>query len=96
MVGGRKNVDVTVGYGNTSEIYFPYWVYNRLKKDEILLDGVTTIEENDYARKMTIVGLWCIQANPVQRSSISEVIEMLDGSMVELEMPPKPFFSSPP
>ncbi|KAJ9550677.1 hypothetical protein OSB04_014722 [Centaurea solstitialis] len=96
MVGGRKNVDVAVGSGNTSEIYFPYWVYNRLKKDEILLDGVTTIEENDYARKMTIVGLWCIQANPVQRPSTSKVIEMLEGSMEELEMPPKPFFSSPP
>ncbi|XP_024990965.1 PR5-like receptor kinase [Cynara cardunculus var. scolymus] len=96
MVGGRRNVDVAVGSGHTSEIYFPYWVYDRLKKDEILLDGVTTMEENEYARKMTIVGLWCIQANPVQRPSTNEVIEMLEGSMEELEMPPKPFFSSPP
>ncbi|KAI3780296.1 hypothetical protein L2E82_10273 [Cichorium intybus] len=96
MVGGRKNVDVGVGSGRTSEIYFPYWIYNRLKKDEFLLDGLTTIEENDYAKKMTIVGLWCIQNDPKQRPSINEVIDMLEGSMEALEIPPKPFFSSPP
>ncbi|KAI3735844.1 hypothetical protein L6452_15364 [Arctium lappa] len=96
MVGGRKNVDVDVGSGHTSEIYFPHWVYSRLKKEEIVLDGVATIEENDYARKMTIVGLWCIQVNLVQRPSTNEVIEMLEGSMEELEIPSRPFFSSPP
>ncbi|CAI9299810.1 unnamed protein product [Lactuca saligna] len=96
MVGGRKNVDAGVGSGHTSEIYFPHWIYNRLKKDKILLDGVTTIEENDYARKMTIVGLWCIQTDPKQRPSINGVIEMLEGNMESLEIPPKPFFSSLP
>ncbi|KAI3680410.1 hypothetical protein L2E82_50397 [Cichorium intybus] len=70
MVGGRKNVDVGVGSGHTSEIYFPDWIYERLKKDEFLLDGLTTVEENNYARKMTIVGLWCIQTNPKRRPSI--------------------------
>ncbi|KAI3780268.1 hypothetical protein L2E82_10241 [Cichorium intybus] len=96
MVGGRENVDVSVGYGHTSEIYFPDWIYERLKKDEFLLDGLTTMDENNYARKMTIVGLWCIQTNPKQRPSIDVVIEMLEGSMEALEIPPKPFFSSPP
>ena len=96
MIGGRKNVDAGVGSGHTSEIYFPYLIYNRLKKDEYLIDGITTTEENDYARKMTIVGLWCIQPDPKQRPSINEVIEMLEGSMEVLEVPPKPFFSTSP
>ena len=98
MVGGKKNVDIGVGVGSghTSEIYFPYWIYNRLKNDEFLLDSLTTIEENEYAKKMTIVGLWCIQTDPRQRPSINEVIDMLEGSMEALEIPPKPFFSSPP
>ncbi|CAI9262301.1 unnamed protein product [Lactuca saligna] len=96
MVGGRKNVDVGVGSGHTSEIYFPYWIYNRLKKEEFVLDGIISVEENDYARKMTIVGLWCIQTDPKQRPSINEVIEMLEGSLQALAIPPKPFFSSPP
>ncbi|PWA59200.1 protein kinase-like domain-containing protein [Artemisia annua] len=96
MIGGRKKVDVGVGSGQTSEIYFPNWIYNRLKRDAYLLDGVTTTEENDYARKMTIVGLWCIQPDPKQRPSINEVIEMLEGSTEVLEVPPKPFFCTPP
>ncbi|KAM0049886.1 putative glycerophosphodiester phosphodiesterase, protein kinase RLK-Pelle-LRK10L-2 family [Helianthus debilis subsp. tardiflorus] len=95
-VGGRKNVDAGVGSGRTSEIYFPDWIYNRLHKNEFLLDSVATREENDYARKMTIAGLWCIQPAPNQRPSINEVIEMLEGSMDTMEVPPKPFFSSPP
>ncbi|KAI3735854.1 hypothetical protein L6452_15375 [Arctium lappa] len=94
MVERGINIEV-VGSGLTNELNFPYWIYTRLKKDEILLDGVTTIEENGYVRKMTIVGLWCIQADPGQRPSINEVIEMLEGSIEELEVPPKPFFSSP-
>ncbi|KAI3732148.1 hypothetical protein L1987_63347 [Smallanthus sonchifolius] len=95
-VGGRKNVDVGVGSGQSSEIYFPDWIYSRLhKKNDFLLDGIVTPEENDYARKMTIVGLWCIQTSPNQRPSIDKVIEMLEGSMEALEIPPKPFFSSP-
>ncbi|XP_076945881.1 LEAF RUST 10 DISEASE-RESISTANCE LOCUS RECEPTOR-LIKE PROTEIN KINASE-like 2.4 [Bidens hawaiensis] len=96
MVGGRKNVDADVGSGRTSEIYFPDWIYKRLHKDDFVLDSVTTAEENDYTRKMTIVGLWCIQPAPNQRPSIYEVIEMLEGSMEALKVPPKPFFSSPP
>ncbi|KAJ9550672.1 hypothetical protein OSB04_014717 [Centaurea solstitialis] len=94
MVERGINIDV-VGSGLTNEVYFPHWIYSRLKENEILLEGVTSIKENEYVRKMTIVGLSCIQADPVQRPSIDEVIEMLEGSIEELEVPPKPFFSSP-
>ncbi|XP_023755112.1 LEAF RUST 10 DISEASE-RESISTANCE LOCUS RECEPTOR-LIKE PROTEIN KINASE-like 2.1 isoform X1 [Lactuca sativa] len=97
MVGGRNNVYNGVGSEDTSEImYFPNWIYSRLKTNEFLFDGVTSSTENEYVRKMTIVSLWCIQTNPKQRPSINEVIEMLEGSMEALEIPPKPFFSSPP
>ncbi|KAJ0434616.1 putative glycerophosphodiester phosphodiesterase, protein kinase RLK-Pelle-LRK10L-2 family [Helianthus annuus] len=96
MVGGRKNIDAVVGSGRNSEIYFPDWIYNRLHNDDFLLDNLTTTEENDYARKLTIVGLWCIQPAPNQRSSIDKVVEMLEGRMDALEVPPKPIFSSPP
>ncbi|KAD7117385.1 hypothetical protein E3N88_04653 [Mikania micrantha] len=96
MVCERKNIDADVGSGRTSEIYFPDWIYKRLQKDGFLLDSIITKKEDDYARKMTIVGLWCIQPAPNHRPAINEVIEMLEGSIQALEMPPKPFFSSPP
>lgn len=97
MVGGKNNVDAAgVRSEETSEVYFPYCIYNRLERDDYLLDGISSVEENDLVRKMTIVGLWCIQTVPTVRPSIDEVIEMLEGSMEALKIPPKPIFSAPP
>ncbi|CDP12764.1 unnamed protein product [Coffea canephora] len=94
MVGGRKNISIKASH--TSEIYFPHWAYQHmiLEKD-FKLHGVMTPEEDEIARKMVLVGVWCIQADPSQRPVISKVIEMLEGSLEALEIPPKPFFGSP-
>ncbi|OVA04955.1 Protein kinase domain [Macleaya cordata] len=97
MVGGRKNIDVKVGIDHSSQLYFPHWIYDRLKQDQGLgLHGVMTQEREEAARKMIIVGLWCIQTNPLSRPSMSKVLEMLEGSVEALQIPPKPFLSSPP
>ncbi|XP_058184728.1 rust resistance kinase Lr10-like isoform X3 [Rhododendron vialii] len=94
MVGGRKNISVEVD--RTSEIYFPHWVYKRLELDEELgLHGIMDGEANASARKMIIVGLWCIQTDPSNRPSMSRVVEMLEGSTESLQIPPKPYLSSP-
>nr|XP_048328551.1 PR5-like receptor kinase [Ziziphus jujuba var. spinosa] len=59
MVRGRRNIDSTVSH--TSEIYFPYWIYEDVEmgKDLRVL-GVITEEEKEIARKMVLVSLWCI------------------------------------
>ncbi|KAH7839216.1 hypothetical protein Vadar_001331 [Vaccinium darrowii] len=94
MVGARKNAGVEVD--RTSEIYFPHWVYKRLELDEELeLHGVVDDKANGTVRKMIIVGLWCIQIDPSHRPSISRVVEMLEGSLESLQIPPKPFLSFP-
>ncbi|XP_050255933.1 rust resistance kinase Lr10-like [Quercus robur] len=94
MVGGRKNIDV--GISNTSEIYFPHWIYKRLEKHNDLGFPINmTIEETTMVRQMILVGLWCIQTNPFDRPSMSKVIEMLEGNLEALQIPPKPFLSSP-
>ncbi|KAK2635214.1 hypothetical protein Ddye_030006 [Dipteronia dyeriana] len=93
MAGGRKNIDV--GVGKTSEIYFPHWVYERLEVDEELgLQGIENEEDKQSARKMIIVSLWCIQTNPSSRPAMNRVVEMLEGSLDSLQIPPKPFLSS--
>lgn len=59
MVGGRKNIDV--GVSHTSKIYFLQWVYRRLELAEDLeLQDIIVQEEYENARKMILVGLWCI------------------------------------
>ncbi|XP_031282979.1 PR5-like receptor kinase [Pistacia vera] len=94
MVGGRKNVDI--GVDRTSEIYFPHWIYSRLELDEELgLKDIESEEDQECARKMIMVSLWCIQTNPSDRPTISRVVDMLKGSISSLQFPPKPFLSSP-
>ncbi|KAJ0095134.1 hypothetical protein Patl1_15178 [Pistacia atlantica] len=48
----------------------------------------------EIAKKLAIVGLWCIQWNPTERPSMPLVLQMLEGDLQSLEIPPKPFASS--
>ncbi|XP_075636166.1 LEAF RUST 10 DISEASE-RESISTANCE LOCUS RECEPTOR-LIKE PROTEIN KINASE-like 2.4 isoform X2 [Castanea sativa] len=95
MVGGRKNFDASVDF--TSEIYFPHWIYKRLELGEELgLLGLLEKVDQENARKMIMVSLWCIQSDPSIRPSMSKVVNMLEGSLEPFKIPPKPFLCSPP
>ncbi|XP_043705074.1 LEAF RUST 10 DISEASE-RESISTANCE LOCUS RECEPTOR-LIKE PROTEIN KINASE-like 2.4 [Telopea speciosissima] len=96
MVGGRKNMNLAADH--TSEVYFPHWIYRHFQEDqdELGLEWLTTgEEEEEIARKMSLVGLWCIQTDPSNRPSMSKVVEMLEGSITSLQIPPKPYLCSP-
>ncbi|XP_058769056.1 LEAF RUST 10 DISEASE-RESISTANCE LOCUS RECEPTOR-LIKE PROTEIN KINASE-like 2.4 [Vicia villosa] len=94
MVGRRKNIKVEVDC--SSELYFPHWIYKRLELNQDLgLRCINNEVDEEMVRKMTVVSLWCIQTNPSNRPSMHKVVEMLEGSLQGLEMPPKPFLSSP-
>ncbi|KAK2970685.1 hypothetical protein RJ640_001945 [Escallonia rubra] len=95
MVGGRKNSDEEVDHA--SKKYFPQWIYNSLEIDEeIQFHGIMNEEEKETALKMVIVGLWCIQRDPTTRPSMRNVLDMLEGSMESLQIPPRPFLVYPP
>ncbi|XP_062110045.1 LEAF RUST 10 DISEASE-RESISTANCE LOCUS RECEPTOR-LIKE PROTEIN KINASE-like 2.4 isoform X1 [Humulus lupulus] len=94
IVGGRKNVNIRVD--NNSELYFPQWIYERLELKELGLKRIISEEDNVKSRKMIMTSLWCIQTDPSSRPTMSRVIEMLEGSLDSLKVPPKPFLSSPP
>ncbi|RWR82059.1 LEAF RUST 10 DISEASE-RESISTANCE LOCUS RECEPTOR-LIKE PROTEIN KINASE-like protein 2.4 isoform X2 [Cinnamomum micranthum f. kanehirae] len=85
-----------LGQEKTSEIYFPHWVYKHIElKESLALLGFQSEAEADIGRKMVLVGLWCIQTDPTNLPSMTKVVEMLEGSLGSLEMPPKPFLCSP-
>ncbi|KAL0009579.1 hypothetical protein SO802_011081 [Lithocarpus litseifolius] len=92
IVGGRKNIDTTVE--NTSQVYFPEWIHNQLDRGEDL--GIQLEEERHakIAKKLAIVGLWCIQWYPVNRPSMKVVVQMLEGEGDVLKIPPNPFEST--
>ncbi|XP_041009952.1 rust resistance kinase Lr10-like [Juglans microcarpa x Juglans regia] len=90
MVGGKKVVDVTKE--NTGQIYFPEWIYNLLEQKEDLQIFIEDIGgDAKIAKKLAIVGLWCIQWHPIDRPAMKVVIQMLGGGGDELNMPPNPF-----
>ncbi|EHA8591775.1 putative LEAF RUST 10 DISEASE-RESISTANCE LOCUS RECEPTOR-LIKE PROTEIN KINASE-like 2.3 [Cocos nucifera] len=92
LSGGRRNVDPRVE--NSSQIYYPSWIYDQLKQREALEICDTTVN-GELESKLSKVGLWCIQMKSSNRPSMGRVIEMLEADVDGLQMPPRPFFSSP-
>ncbi|XP_044505180.1 LEAF RUST 10 DISEASE-RESISTANCE LOCUS RECEPTOR-LIKE PROTEIN KINASE-like 2.4 [Mangifera indica] len=91
IVGGKKNIDDATSH--TGEIYSSHWLFKHLLSGEeqcINLLGVVTAEEKEMAKKMILVSLWCIQTFPSDRPCMTKVVEMLAGSLENLQAPPKP------
>ncbi|KAG2709282.1 hypothetical protein I3760_05G231500 [Carya illinoinensis] len=93
MVGKRKNLNTFAEH--SSQIYFPSWVYDQFNNEKDIEMGYATEEEKEMTMKMMIVALWCIQTNPSNRPSMNKVVEMLEGKVEHLQIPPKPPLSSP-
>ncbi|XP_039143151.1 rust resistance kinase Lr10-like [Dioscorea cayenensis subsp. rotundata] len=102
MIVGRSSCiseNITRETEEGEEIYFPDWIYEQMNKwkDMEQIDDDSVVDfDISVSRKMVMVGLWCIQTNPVDRPSISTVIEMLNGRLEAIQMPPKPFLIAPP
>ncbi|KAF8696673.1 hypothetical protein HU200_036295 [Digitaria exilis] len=93
MVSGRRNSDPSVDSQN--EVYLPEWIFEKvITGQDMVFAREITAEEKEKVRKLAIVALWCIQWNPRNRPSMTRVVNMLTGSLENLQMPPKPFVSS--
>jgi len=91
MVGGRKNVNLEVQ--KSSEKYFPDWIHEHFAQDDGLQVCEVTSEVEEIARKMILIGLWCIQVLPTHRPTMTKVLEMFERGVDTLDMPPKQKFS---
>ncbi|KAL1802188.1 hypothetical protein ACET3Z_030835 [Daucus carota] len=89
MAGRKKNL--TPFADHVSQIHFPSWVYDQFSEEKEFEIQDATAEERKLVKKMIIVALWCIQMKPSERPSMNKVIEMLEGDIEHLVMPPKPF-----
>jgi serine/threonine protein kinase len=85
IVGGRKNIHVIVK--NTSQVYFPEWIYNHLEQIEDIRIFVEDNGDAKIAKKLTIVGLWCIQWHPMNCPSIKNVVQILEREGDKFIMP---------
>ncbi|XP_016652705.1 PREDICTED: rust resistance kinase Lr10-like isoform X2 [Prunus mume] len=90
IAGKRKNLNAIAAH--SSQIYFPSWVYDQFNEGKDIEIEDATEEEMKITKKMLIVALWCIQMKPSERpTSMSKVVQMLEGETEALQMPPKPF-----
>ncbi|XP_035844705.1 PR5-like receptor kinase isoform X2 [Helianthus annuus] len=93
MVRGRRNV--VVEDDDTSNMYFFDSVYKQVVSNKnLVLSGVLDVQDKEVAKKMILVGLWCTQSDPSSRPSISKVLDMLEGDLKSIQIPPKPFMYS--
>ncbi|XP_027106957.1 rust resistance kinase Lr10 [Coffea arabica] len=92
MVGGRKNIKIG-GQDNSAEAYFPEWIYNKLDQGEEITIQIDNEDDKITAKKLMIIGLWCIQWYPVDRPSMKAVIQMLEAEEPP-SMPRNPFGST--
>uniref|UniRef100_A0A0D9UW15 Protein kinase domain-containing protein n=1 Tax=Leersia perrieri TaxID=77586 RepID=A0A0D9UW15_9ORYZ len=89
MAGGRRNSKESMS--SSSQAYYPSWVYNHLVQEEM---GETdnSCDMHELEKKLCIVGLHCVQMKPQDRPTMSEVIEMLEGDVDDLQLLSRPFF----
>ncbi|CAA7017133.1 unnamed protein product [Microthlaspi erraticum] len=98
MIGARNREKFENSGSNNSSMYFPDWIYKDFERGEIMRifgDEIAEEEEKNIAKKMVLVGLWCIQTNPSHRPTMVKVIEMLEGSVEAIQVPPKPIWCLP-
>ncbi|XP_019100931.1 PREDICTED: LEAF RUST 10 DISEASE-RESISTANCE LOCUS RECEPTOR-LIKE PROTEIN KINASE-like 2.5 [Camelina sativa] len=98
MIGARNQETVAQSsVSNTSSMYFPEWIYKDLDKGHSgrLMENGISIKEEELVKKMTLVGLWCIQSSPSDRPAMNRVVEMLEGNVDTIKVPPKPVFQIP-
>ncbi|CAM0882212.1 unnamed protein product [Alopecurus aequalis] len=76
MVRAKRHVKV--GADTTSK-YFAQWLYEHLDQ---FCDSISDIDGDTI-----IVGLWCTQTVATNRPSMSRVVEMLESSNADLELP---------
>ncbi|KAF4380436.1 hypothetical protein F8388_024729 [Cannabis sativa] len=90
MASRRKNYKSIAG--SNSQVYFASWVHDQLSEGKNIKVEITDIDETNsiITKKMIIVALWCIQLKPSDRPTMNKVIEMLEGEIDCIQMPPKP------
>ena len=90
-IGGKKITEDLEE--NSSHVYYPEWIYNLIDDQEEMRIHVDDEGDEKIARKMAIVGLWCIQWHAMDRPSMQMVVQMLEGDVEKTPIPPNPFAS---
>uniref|UniRef100_A0A0D9W4V5 non-specific serine/threonine protein kinase n=1 Tax=Leersia perrieri TaxID=77586 RepID=A0A0D9W4V5_9ORYZ len=92
IISGRRNSYTSCSCSGDHNVYFPVLVACKLLDGDLgglvdyRLNGDFDIKEAEIVCK---VACWCIQDNEINRPTMREVVQILEG-LVEISMPPMP------
>ncbi|KAI4353740.1 hypothetical protein L6164_002670 [Bauhinia variegata] len=90
MVGERKKISKS----HETEILYPEWIHNLIEGRGDICIRIEDEGDIKIVKKLATVGLWCIQWHSINRPSIRNVLQMLEGEGDKLKVPPNPFDST--
>ncbi|KAF8646982.1 hypothetical protein HU200_065495 [Digitaria exilis] len=99
VLGRRRNLEMGVHVHDSSQEWYPRWVWNRVEAgdmDAVLARAISpSLCVNSWvgrekAERMCKVALWCVQYRPEDRPSMGSVVRMLEGED-QIAAPRNPF-----
>ena len=92
IISGRRNSQTPCFSGEDRDVYFPVYVAQKLVEGNVgsLADHMLHDDINlDEVERACKVARWCIQDNELDRPTMGEVVQILEG-LFEFTMPPTP------
>ncbi|XP_010227398.1 G-type lectin S-receptor-like serine/threonine-protein kinase At2g19130 [Brachypodium distachyon] len=92
IISGKRNSNASCSSGGDLDIYFPVHAARKLLEGDMRslvdqrLHGDVNLDEAELACK---VACWCIQDDDLDRPTMGQVVQILEG-LVEIRMPPIP------
>uniref|UniRef100_A0ACD6AC31 Uncharacterized protein n=1 Tax=Avena sativa TaxID=4498 RepID=A0ACD6AC31_AVESA len=94
ILSGRRNTWAPFSSNSNLDVYFPVHAAHKLLEGDVgslvdhMLHGIVNLDEAELACK---VACWCIQDDELDRPTMGQVVQILEG-LVEIRMPPIPRF----
>lgn len=93
-VSGRKSFDASASASASRYASFAEWAYRQFflhkQVDGVVDERIKDEVDMEQLERAMKVAYWCVQVQPSLRPSMSKVIQILDGSMQDTQIPPMP------
>ncbi|KAK2646994.1 hypothetical protein Ddye_022189 [Dipteronia dyeriana] len=92
IICGRRHIELNRVEEESEEddLFLPSWVVSCMiagKLEIVVSHDPEVLSDFERFERMAMVGLWCINPNPILRPSMNKVVQMLEGSL-EVEIAP--------
>lgn len=90
IISGRRNLDFSA---TSSTMFYPTWAGSQMKlgnMTDLLDDKLNGNADVEQLRRAALVGGWCIQDDEDARPTMAHVVNVLEGIVDIVDVPPIP------